>query len=138
MIQCSKFKGLAILTLVVVFIAASAAIAGMTKKDGSFYLIKIETKGSGADTVAVFTATGKPGYHPNKEYPWKLAFDEKDGVKLTKRVLKKADAATFDEKKVIFKVPVKISNGAKATGLLKFSFCNEKQCEFEKYKFVLP
>jgi hypothetical protein len=134
----SKPRQIAILLLGAALAAGSIASAAVTKT-GSFYVVKVETSGSGDARVAKITTTGKNGYHCNMLYPWKLTLTPGRGVTLARTAFKKGDAKQFAEAAVVFEVPYQASAGAeKITAALKLSLCDDKQCQMETVDISWP
>ncbi|MDJ0761975.1 MAG: hypothetical protein QNJ97_03210 [Myxococcota bacterium] len=126
---------IASIAIVVMALPLSADAAGpdAKKADDTFFDVKIDTKVVKDKKTATITATGKNGYHCNMLYPWKVSI--KSGTDLPeKKVLRKGDAKTFTEKKVVFE----LTTGTGEVGIeMKMSFCDNKGCKAEKrsYKF---
>lgn len=139
MIECRKVVTFAILTLFLAVLGANTAIAGAIKKDGDFYKIKVSTVKKGAGMVAKITISAKPGYHANNEYPWKVIPTASEGISFAKAKYVKADAKVFSAAKVVFEIPYTITGKAKKVeAQIKFSMCDEKQCEMKKVTVSWP
>jgi hypothetical protein len=117
--------------LAAIVVSAAPAYADTQTKSGSFYEIKIATSVKEGKLVATITITGKDGYHPNKDYPWKLTVNFGPGIN-EKKIMKKKDAKQFDIKAVIFEVTTEQSNSQKISAELKLGMCDPKQCKMER------
>jgi hypothetical protein len=125
----------AILSAILLF--TLAASAGTQIKSGSFYDVKISTVSKDGKTIATITITGKSGYKPNMQYPWKLTINSGPGI-TEKKILKKGDAKQFDFKAVVFEVSTDQSDSQKVQAELKLSLCDPKQCKQELVPLTWP
>jgi len=139
MTKNSKFNPMTVLVLAIAMAIATSSSAATVKKTGSFYKIKIETKSSGDTTTATVTVTGNNNYHCNMDYPWKLTIKPSDGVTIEKTKFRKADAAKFAEKAVVFKVKYKTTAAAKkVNAVISLGLCDPKQCQMKKVPLEWP
>jgi hypothetical protein len=138
--HCNRIAAAAIGVLVVAGAILSAGISpAKTAKSGSFYQVDISTTTSGDSVVATIRVTGKGGYGCNTLYPWKLTVTPGSGVEMDKTVYHKGDATQFAKEAVVFQVRYTALAGAdKVTAKLKFSFCNDKQCQMEQVDLSWP
>lgn len=133
-----------VMTLALAFAGASSASAAPVVKTGAFYKVKIEVSGQGDSKVAKITVTGIKGYHCNLLYPWKLTLEASQGVTVEKAKYKagpkvKKDATAYGEDAIVFTVPFKATDGAKAVNAkLKLSLCDDKQCQMETVSLSWP
>jgi hypothetical protein len=84
----------------------------------------------GQATTVVFIGTGKGGWHVNVEYPAKLEALAVDGFTVAKTVLRKEDAAQFDEQQLRFDVPLTPTRAGELPVQFKFKFglCSGDRC----------
>lgn len=84
----------------------------------------------GRPTTAVFIGTGKGEWHVNVEYPAKLEVLSAEGFEAAKAVLRKEDAAQFDERQLRFEVPLTPSRAGDLPVQFKFKFglCSGDRC----------
>jgi hypothetical protein len=121
---------------------ASAPAAGARTETDSFV---VEGKATGAyaagkEGAVEIVLTAKPGYHVNKEYPYKLKLaDAPAGVSFPKPVLGRADG-TWEEKKGSFRVPFVAAKAGKYTvaGTFSLSVCSESNCLMDKVLVEVP
>jgi hypothetical protein len=137
MTQCSKRGTLAIVVAAALAVGSLAASAAVTKK-GPFYKVEVTTTAKGDAITATVKAEGTNGYHPNKDYPWKLTLTPGTGVTAAKTVYTKADVQ-LSPTTAAFTVQYQATAGAKPVAAeLKLSMCDAKQCQMEKVQLSWP
>ena len=109
---------------------SAIAMAETQVKSGEFWEVKISTVQKSGKTTATITVSGKNGYKPNKDYPWKLILKSGPGID-SEKVLKKGDAKKFDSKVVVFEVTTDAAPSGKVSADLKMSLCDATQCKQE-------
>lgn len=108
--------------------------AGPTERaEGDEYAVEARHEAEatvGRPTVAVFVGTGKGEWHVNVEYPAKLEVAAAEGFEVAKPVLRKEDAAQFDEGQLRFEVPLTPSRAGElpVQFKLKFGLCSGDRC----------
>jgi hypothetical protein len=113
------------------------AVKSVARAEKPNYIAEIKPKSSyakGKEDVLEVVLTAKPGYHTNKEYPYKFATNSKaKGVTYPKATVGK-DNGTLEETKLVLKVPFTPteSGDVKVGGLFHLSVCSEKTCEMGK------
>jgi len=126
----SSVKNLFVLAATSVLAVAWVCVAGVTKKEGEYYRLTIETALSGDATVATVTVVGKGAYHCSTKFPWKIRLLPSKGVTFEKTKYRREDAAHFAEDKVVFKIPYKVAAGAETvSATLKGSLCDNRLCQ---------
>lgn len=89
--------------------------------DGSAWDIRTTTDRSGDDPVLVLEVEPRPPYRINMEFPWML------GVPLLGAELRTPEAETFEEGRVVFRVPADTPL-EEVEGNLRFSVCTDDVC----------
>jgi len=113
----------------------SAAKAPLAKVSKAHYQVQVQAPTKAGDTSqAKLAIQPKAGYKFNKQYPTKVQLSAPEGVKLSKAVLKKADASQFEDAGATFPVSYTPASQGKTevTAKLKFSVCDAKTCEIVK------
>ena len=112
----------------------AALPAGPTERsDGEEFAVEARHEAAatvGQATTAVFVGTAKGSWHVNVEYPAKLEVLAAEGFTVAKTVLRKEDAAQFDEQQLRFDVPLTPTRAGELPVEFKFKFglCSGDRC----------
>jgi hypothetical protein len=130
----------AIALIAAALLAGGWAASAPVVESGSFYKVTVTTSGANGSMVAKVVVTGKKGYHPNKDYPWRLTIQPSKGVTLAKTEFRsKRGDGEFTKKAATFSVPYTAARSAeKVKAELKLSLCNGGQCQMKLVKLTWP
>jgi hypothetical protein len=100
--------------------------------DPSFELALVPAPPYTVGKLASFAVSLKPRgvYHINQDYPIDISLTPSEGIALPKAELKKADAASFDEKLARFDVPCTPGKAGpqRVEAKVKFAVCTPENC----------
>ncbi len=103
------------------------------KIDGDHYRAGVKFRTSvkvGETATARLYIVATDGWHINEKFPYQVTVTAPDGVSVTAKTLKKADAVTFSSSKVVFKIKAKPIAAGKHDIKAKVSLgvCKKEQC----------
>ena len=109
----------------------------MNAAEGDSFSIEVvnASLAAGSEGTIRVTIKAKTGFKVNDKYPHKIKFDDPpSGVSLPKKTLKKGDGRFEGTSSFVFDVPVKAESKGSHTvgGNVKFSVCNDEQCQIKK------